>query len=65
MRAGGKCWAPSKQRLGEMQKLAEGHTADQGTRGTGTRCVTSEAWASSLAAPLWEVKEAKRPGCPH
>lgn len=30
-------WAPSKQRLREMQKLAESHTAGQSRRGTGTK----------------------------
>lgn len=57
--------APSKQRPRERQRHAEGHTAGQGRRRAGTRCVASQAWASSLAAALWEAKEPKRPGCPH
>lgn len=27
--------------------------------------VTSQAWAFPWLQSLWEVKEAKRPGCPH
>lgn len=50
------------QRCRNLLRVTQQVRAEEGLE---PECVASQAWAAFLAAQLWEVIEAKRPGCPH
>ena len=70
LRGGHECWGeqfgPHPNRCSErcrnLLRVTQQVRAEEGLE---PKCVASQAWAAFLAAQLWEVIEAKRPGCPY